>query len=81
MLDDQVKSLHWARSACQSDARYFPSQIAYARALAHEGKSREAQKAIAEARRLFPALDRDYVIGFMGEWVCKDLEQADIALS
>ncbi|MEH6583882.1 MAG: hypothetical protein V7754_18250 [Halioglobus sp.] len=80
MKGDNDKSLYWARSACQSDPRYFLSQIAYARALAQDGRVDESRAALAEAKRQYPALDKAYIAGFMGDWVNSHLEQAGVRL-
>ena len=80
LLGEQEKSLYWAQSACQSDARYFPSRIAYARAPACAGEVSEAVAALDEAKRMYPDLNRDYVSGFMGEWVVQQLNEAGVVL-
>jgi adenylate cyclase len=80
MKGEHEKSLESARSACKSDPRYFPSQIAYARALAKAERPKEAQMALEDAKRQYPPLDREYITDFLGNWVNEEFDASGLQL-
>jgi DNA-binding SARP family transcriptional activator/Tfp pilus assembly protein PilF len=65
-LDRLEEALDAALGACRADAKYYPARILQSLVLAKLGKETEAQKALAEARRIRPRLTQAEVRIFVG---------------
>ncbi len=55
-LDRLEEALEAAQGACRSDANFYPARIVLAMVHAKSGRTQEAAKALAEAKRLRPRL-------------------------
>ena len=56
------------------------ARIRIADALAQAGRSKEAQMALADAKRQYPPLNREYLTGFLGNWINEEFDAAGVQL-
>jgi len=79
-LGNQTAALGMANQACKDDPRYYPAYVAKALVLVQQEQKDEARRAIDEAKRILPDLDRTKVRNFMGAWAERTLTEAGIEI-
>jgi len=80
VLGNHSAAYEMAQQACRDDPRYYPGYIAMALVHVKEGRMAEAQKAMGEAQRILPDLDRTKVRNYFGAWTEQTLREAGISI-
>ena len=80
VLGNDSAAYEMAQQACKDDPRYYPGYIALALAHVKHGRVAEAQRAMDEAQRILPDLDRTKVRNFLGAWTVQTLTEAGIKI-
>ena len=78
---DMESAEKWAALAYKTDPRFFPVLVLRAWIHSTQGKIESAQTLYNEARRLYPELDEDYIMGFMGKGLLSQMQNAGLKLA
>ena len=77
-LREYEEALSEAEAACRRDDRYSNSRVVLAMVLAHQGRIDRAKEAMDEAKRLFPGLKSEQVVGLIGSRGLRILRDASL---
>ena len=75
------KADEWAELAYKSDPNFFPSLILRSWLQALRGEREAGQASLDEAARLYPKLNDEYIAGFIGKAMVRQMQEAGITLS
>ena len=75
------KAEEWAELAYKSDPQFFPPLILLAWVRGSRGETAAAQASLNEAARLYPKLDAEYIAGFIGGEIVRQLQEAGLTIS
>ena len=71
----------WSTVAYAADPRFFPALVVRAWLQGEREQLEDAQASLNEAARLYPELNADYIAGFMGEGIVKQMQEAGLTFS
>ncbi len=80
LMGDATLGLESAQRACKADPRYYGGFLAMGLAQVHLGRLEEAQRSVAESRRLNPDLSEESAAAMVGEEAIRELEKVGITL-
>jgi adenylate cyclase len=70
----------WSVLAYSADPRFFPTLVVRAWLQGKRGQLQDAQASLTEATRLNPELDADYIAGFLGKEIVRQMQAVGLNL-